>query len=69
MISGDYLNEVTGEASRELVWLRWSNFGQRNLPTPLSLKDLRVLELSGGDHLEELWEAESDVSSLPCLVF
>ncbi|GLJ07625.1 hypothetical protein SUGI_0071180 [Cryptomeria japonica] len=61
VIEGDYFNQLIGEASRELLWLRWSNIGQRNLPTRLSLKKLRVLELYYGRHsLEELWEAESD---------
>ncbi|XP_059075566.1 disease resistance protein RPV1 isoform X1 [Cryptomeria japonica] len=48
-----------GEVSRELLWLRWFQIGQKNLPSQLSLKKLRVLEFyegeSGEHHLEELW--------------
>ncbi|GLJ33575.1 hypothetical protein SUGI_0675120 [Cryptomeria japonica] len=61
---GDYFNQVISEASRELLWLRWFEIGQKNFPAQLSLKNLRVLELyedfQGAHHLEELWEADSD---------
>ncbi|XP_059066927.1 disease resistance protein Roq1-like [Cryptomeria japonica] len=60
VIRGDYFTQVMGEASRELVWLRWSDIGQRNLPTQLSLKNLRVLELFRSFQLEKLWEAQSN---------
>ncbi|XP_057855838.2 disease resistance protein RPV1 isoform X1 [Cryptomeria japonica] len=64
-IRGDYFKQVIGEVPRELVWLCWFNIGQRSLPTWLSLKNLRVLQLSEHfgrqeHHLEELWKAESD---------
>ncbi|GLJ53891.1 hypothetical protein SUGI_1151170 [Cryptomeria japonica] len=64
VIKGDHCNEVISEVSTELVWLRWLQIGHRNLPTRLSLKKLRVLELhenyEDGHHLEELWKAEND---------
>ncbi|GLJ38063.1 hypothetical protein SUGI_0774780 [Cryptomeria japonica] len=62
----DYFNKVIDGVSRELVWLRWFEIGQRNLPSWLSLKNLRVLEIyeqydyEGEHHLEELWEADRD---------
>ncbi|GLJ33420.1 hypothetical protein SUGI_0672590 [Cryptomeria japonica] len=59
VIKGDYFNQVMGQVSSELLWLRWFEIGQRNLPSGLSLKKLRVLEIfegkSGKNHLEELW--------------
>ncbi|GLJ33955.1 hypothetical protein SUGI_0683060 [Cryptomeria japonica] len=63
VISGDNYNQVIGEVSRELVYLRWFQIGQRNLPSGLLLKKLRVLELyEGENHLEELWgETDSKV--------
>ncbi|GLJ44460.1 hypothetical protein SUGI_0932860 [Cryptomeria japonica] len=64
VIRGDYFNQIIGGLSRELVWLRWFQIGQINLPSWLSLKNLRVLELyedyGGEHHLEELWKADSD---------
>ncbi|GLJ52977.1 hypothetical protein SUGI_1128440 [Cryptomeria japonica] len=61
-IGGDYFSQIN-----------WSNIGQRNLPRRLSLESLRVLQLNEDyeeeHHLEELWEAESDVSSLPFLLY
>ncbi|XP_057827591.2 disease resistance protein RUN1 [Cryptomeria japonica] len=66
VIRGDYFNKAIYEVSRDLVWLRWSEIGQRNLPSQLSLKNLSVLELyedylgRGGNHLKELWETDSD---------
>ncbi|GLJ52293.1 hypothetical protein SUGI_1112360 [Cryptomeria japonica] len=64
VIRGDCFNQVIGEVSRELVWLRWWDIGQRNLPTQLPLENLRVLEISeefaGENRLEELWESESN---------
>ncbi|GLJ33558.1 hypothetical protein SUGI_0674790 [Cryptomeria japonica] len=58
VINGNSFNEVMGEVSGELVWLRWFEIGQRKLPSGLS--KLRVLEIYGrryGDEnqLEELW--------------
>ncbi|XP_059074294.1 disease resistance protein TAO1-like isoform X2 [Cryptomeria japonica] len=58
VIRGGYWNHVIGQISRELVWLRWSSIGQRNLR--VSLNNLRVLELYGAYSLEELWEADND---------
>ncbi|XP_057836203.2 disease resistance protein TAO1 isoform X2 [Cryptomeria japonica] len=63
VISGDSFNDVLGEVSRKLVWLRWFQIGQRNLSPGLSLKNLRVLEIyeKGEHHLEELWgETDGD---------
>ncbi|XP_059065105.1 disease resistance protein RPV1-like [Cryptomeria japonica] len=55
VVCGDSFDKVIVEVSRELVWLRWFQIGQRNLPSGLSLKNLRVLELYEGRNLEELW--------------
>ncbi|GLJ15345.1 hypothetical protein SUGI_0251620 [Cryptomeria japonica] len=65
VIRGGHCNQVIGEISKELVWLRWFEIGQRNLPSQLSLKNLRVLELyepweEKEHHLEELWEADNN---------
>ncbi|XP_059064013.1 disease resistance protein RPV1 isoform X2 [Cryptomeria japonica] len=65
VIRGDYCNKVMCEVSRELVWLRWFEIGQRNLPSWLPLKNLWVLELyeqewGAEHHLEELWESDND---------
>ncbi|KAH9288756.1 hypothetical protein KI387_032873, partial [Taxus chinensis] len=65
VVRGPYFNQVISTlASTELVWLRCIETGQRNLPSPLSLKKLRVLQLHeklGREyHLEELWEADED---------
>ncbi|XP_059077734.1 uncharacterized protein LOC131074470 isoform X4 [Cryptomeria japonica] len=56
VISGDFFNQLIEDISRTLVWLRWFQIGQRNLPPGLSLRKLRVLELCerGEYHLEEL---------------
>ncbi|GLJ52944.1 hypothetical protein SUGI_1127800 [Cryptomeria japonica] len=67
-IVGVHFSQIIHEISRNLVWLHWSDIGQRNLPAQLSLEALRVLHLDEiyknipvwEDHLEELWEAESD---------
>ncbi|GLJ15339.1 hypothetical protein SUGI_0251550 [Cryptomeria japonica] len=45
VIVRDYFNQIFDEISRELIWLRWFEIRQRNLPSKLSLKNLRVLEL------------------------
>ncbi|GLJ52902.1 hypothetical protein SUGI_1127000 [Cryptomeria japonica] len=64
VIRGDSFNQVINEISRELLWLRWWDIGQRNPVAGLSWKNLRVLQFyehyEGEHHLEELWEAESD---------
>ncbi|GLJ38481.1 hypothetical protein SUGI_0784140 [Cryptomeria japonica] len=66
VIKGEYFNRAIYNVSRELVWLRWIEIRQRNLPFGLSLKKLSVLELyeeyftKGEHHLEELWEADTD---------
>ncbi|XP_057845498.2 disease resistance protein RPV1-like isoform X1 [Cryptomeria japonica] len=62
---GCYLNHVIGEASRDLVWLRWFDMGQRDLQSVIPFKKLRALELyenwSLENHqLQELWVAECD---------
>ncbi|XP_057867119.2 TMV resistance protein N isoform X2 [Cryptomeria japonica] len=63
-VSGNYYNQVIGDLSRELVWLRWFSIEQRNLHSLNSMKNLRVLELyqkrDGKNHLEELWETDSN---------
>ncbi|XP_057831134.2 disease resistance protein TAO1 isoform X1 [Cryptomeria japonica] len=63
-VTGNYYNQVIGDKSRELVWLRWFHHGQRNLHSLSSLKNLRVLELNeelwaNKHHLEELWQTDS----------
>ncbi|KAH9317326.1 hypothetical protein KI387_019095, partial [Taxus chinensis] len=57
---GHYCEQEIADLSIELVWLRWYKHGQRNLPSRLSLKNLRILELYECDDLEELWEAYVD---------
>ncbi|KAH9287870.1 hypothetical protein KI387_031987, partial [Taxus chinensis] len=69
-VSGDYVSHIIDKlVSRDLVWLRCSGFtGCRILPSQLSLKKLRVLELElfeemsevEGNALNELWEVDSD---------
>ena len=62
-VRGNHYNQVIGDMARELVWLRWIQFGRRNLS---SLKNLRVLEINEemkDNHLEELWLNDCDVSS------
>ncbi|GLJ27314.1 hypothetical protein SUGI_0536070 [Cryptomeria japonica] len=62
---GCNLNHVISEASRDLVWLRWFDMGQRDLQSVIPFKKLRALELyenwSLENHqLQELWVAECD---------
>ncbi|GLJ27313.1 hypothetical protein SUGI_0536060 [Cryptomeria japonica] len=62
---GCNLNHVISEASRDLVWLRWFDMGQRNLQSVIPLKNLRALELHenwrrANHQLQELWVAECD---------
>ncbi|GLJ33298.1 hypothetical protein SUGI_0669980 [Cryptomeria japonica] len=63
-VRGNSYHQIIGNISRELVWLRWYDFGQNNLGSLGSLKNLRVLELFRGKNtenfLEELWETDSD---------
>ncbi|XP_057846804.2 disease resistance protein RPV1 isoform X1 [Cryptomeria japonica] len=63
-VIGNNNNQVIGDLSRELVWLRWFGIEQRNPLSLCSLKNLRVLELHGKwdvEHpLEELWDTDSD---------
>ncbi|GLJ33817.1 hypothetical protein SUGI_0679920 [Cryptomeria japonica] len=62
-VRGNHYNQVIGDMPRELVWLRWFHFGQRNLSSLSSLKNLRVLEIDEemkDNHLEELWENDSN---------
>ncbi|GLJ36539.1 hypothetical protein SUGI_0734160 [Cryptomeria japonica] len=63
-VRGNYFNQVIGDKSRDLVWLRWFDHGQRNLHSLSLLKNLRVLELNEEGnpekHLEELWETDSE---------
>ncbi|XP_057817737.2 disease resistance protein Roq1 isoform X1 [Cryptomeria japonica] len=58
-VRGNHYNQVIGDLSRELVWLRWHNIDERNLQALSSLKNLRVLELYGY-RLDELWETDSN---------
>ncbi|GLJ38064.1 hypothetical protein SUGI_0774790 [Cryptomeria japonica] len=63
VIRRDYFNKTLGEVAEGLVWLRWFQITQRNLPSGFSLKRLRVLELyEDGEehHLQGLWEVDSD---------
>ncbi|XP_057852039.2 disease resistance protein RPV1 [Cryptomeria japonica] len=61
-VAGSSYNEIVGDISRELLWLRCFDVGQRNLSSFRSLENLRVLELHEKDdrQLEELWETDSD---------
>lgn len=43
-----------------LKWLRWDNCPHFSLPSSISMKNLRVLQV-GGPKLETLWENESQV--------
>ncbi|GLJ45356.1 hypothetical protein SUGI_0954690 [Cryptomeria japonica] len=47
--------------SEDLVMLFWKDFPLRNVPSWLTLKNLRVLELDGADELEELWQNNADL--------
>ncbi|GLJ48057.1 hypothetical protein SUGI_1014710 [Cryptomeria japonica] len=58
--NGDFINQDQGEISRELVWLQCKDFEHENLPSWLSVKKLRVLELFNAHSLEGLWEREED---------
>ncbi|XP_059068318.1 disease resistance protein Roq1-like [Cryptomeria japonica] len=58
--NGDFINQDQVEISRELVWLQCEEFEHKNLPSWLSLKKLRVLELFNARSLEGLWEREAD---------
>ncbi|KAH9289138.1 hypothetical protein KI387_033255 [Taxus chinensis] len=58
--SGHFLNQEMSERSRELVWLRCSEFEEKNLPAWLSLESLRILELYWATNLQILWEAATD---------
>ncbi|GLJ34589.1 hypothetical protein SUGI_0695690 [Cryptomeria japonica] len=57
-VKGSLYNEIIGDISRELLWLRCIDFGQRNLLSFSSMENLRVLELHERDdsQLEELWK-------------
>ncbi|KAH9301321.1 hypothetical protein KI387_012904, partial [Taxus chinensis] len=57
---GHYCEQEIADLSIGLVWLCWYKHGQRNLPSRLSLKNLRILELYECDDLVELWEAYVD---------
>ncbi|KAH9288997.1 hypothetical protein KI387_033114 [Taxus chinensis] len=56
VVTNDNFKRDFSELSRDLVWLRWFDFKDSNLPTWLSLNNLRVLELYGASNLEQLWE-------------
>ncbi|KAH9288998.1 hypothetical protein KI387_033115, partial [Taxus chinensis] len=56
VVTDDHFKQDFSELSRDLVWLRWFNFEQPNLPAWLSLNNLRVLELFGASSLKQLWE-------------
>ncbi|XP_057871093.2 disease resistance protein TAO1 [Cryptomeria japonica] len=61
---GCNLNFLINEATRDLIWLRWLDIGQRNLLSLILLKKLRVLEFFEnwrlGNHIWELWVADCD---------
>ncbi|GLJ34594.1 hypothetical protein SUGI_0695780 [Cryptomeria japonica] len=63
-VRGNYYNQVIGVMSKELLWLRWFNIGQKSLRSLNLLKNLRVLDLrekvTRDNHLEELWEIDTD---------
>ncbi|XP_057843449.2 disease resistance protein RPV1 [Cryptomeria japonica] len=56
VFAGNHLTSDFAELSKDLVWLRWFDFQHSNLPSWLSLTNLRVLELYGASRLQELWE-------------
>ncbi|XP_057861720.1 disease resistance protein RPV1 [Cryptomeria japonica] len=59
-VEGNEFTEEFASLSKDLVWLRWEGFCLRNLPSWLTLKNLRVLELRGAEELEELWQDNAD---------
>ena len=60
-VKGNEFTEEFASISEDLVWLRWENFPHRSFPSWLSLRNLSVLELSGANELEELWECNANV--------
>ncbi|KAH9290268.1 hypothetical protein KI387_034385, partial [Taxus chinensis] len=59
VITNNYFTREYAKLSMDLVWLRWFHINNRCLPSWLSLKNLRVLELYDATKLEELWEETS----------
>jgi hypothetical protein len=44
-----------------LIWLRWKECPYSSLPSWISMKNLRILQVSGS-RLETLWQHESQVN-------
>ncbi|KAH9289390.1 hypothetical protein KI387_033507 [Taxus chinensis] len=63
VVTEDDFKKDFSQLSRDLVWLRWFDFKQPNLPSWLSLNNLRVLELFGASSLKQLWEDDVHVST------
>ncbi|XP_057863159.2 disease resistance protein Roq1 [Cryptomeria japonica] len=59
-VKGNEFTEEFASLSEDLVWLCWEDFPLQNVPTWLTLKNLRVLELHVANELEELWEEKAD---------
>ena len=53
---GDCLASISNIVSQsDLIWLRWDRCPHSALPSWIPLKNLRVLEVAGGQ-LETLWQ-------------
>ncbi|GLJ45355.1 hypothetical protein SUGI_0954640 [Cryptomeria japonica] len=59
-VRGSEFTEEFATLSEDLVMLVWKDFPLSHVPSWLTLKNLRVLELDGADKLEELWQNNSD---------
>ncbi|GLJ16798.1 hypothetical protein SUGI_0289370 [Cryptomeria japonica] len=59
-VEKNYFTEELGTLSETLAWLRWAKFPHRALPSWISLKKLRVLELLEASKLEEPWSETAD---------
>ncbi|GLJ33962.1 hypothetical protein SUGI_0683160 [Cryptomeria japonica] len=58
--TGHYINKKNGQLPSDLVWLRCYQFQHSHLPSWLSLKSLRILELHGARNLEDLWDTDAN---------
>ncbi|GLJ40672.1 hypothetical protein SUGI_0839800 [Cryptomeria japonica] len=59
VVTGNDFTQEFSQLASELLWLRWFDFKHANLPSWLSLKTLRVLELYGATSLKGLWEEDA----------
>ncbi|GLJ45358.1 hypothetical protein SUGI_0954730 [Cryptomeria japonica] len=59
-VRGSEFTEEFATLSEDLVMLVWKDFPLSHVPSWLTLKNPRVLELDGADELEELWQNNSD---------